>query len=148
MMTVTVENRLRRSLFILAAFIFLGTLVELWLEEHTEETIQLLPFFLCSLGIIAIAVALARPQRTTLLILRVAMALNAAGGLVGTALHLYNNFLFEQEIRPNAAASELVMSTLQGANPLLAPGILVFAALMVLIATYAHPVLGGRDKTE
>lgn len=141
MMTVVVENRIRQSLLGLAGFIFLGTLVELVLEEHTKETLQLVPFFLCALGIITILAVFWRPSRMTLRSLRVTMVLNTAGGLLGIVLHLYNNFAFEREIRPNAEIGDLLIKTLKGANPLIAPGILIFVAVMVIIATYHHPVL-------
>lgn len=144
-MSATIESRIRRSLLLLAAFIFLGTVVELVLEEHTKDTIQYLPFVLCVAGFITVLAVLRRPVRASLLALRITMVLTAAGGLLGTVLHLYNNFAFEQEIRPNAAAGDLLMATLKGANPLLAPGILAFAAIIALIATYYHPALGRRE---
>ena len=146
MIAATIESRIRRFLLILAAFIFAGTLVELWLENHTKEAIQFLPFFLCGLGIITIGAALFRPSKATFRALRVAMTLTAAGGLLGMGFHLWNNYEFEREVRPNAAVGDLILRMLKGANPLLAPGILAFAALMVIIATYYHPVLGKRAK--
>ena len=146
-MSLTVENRMRQSLLLLAAFIFPGTVVELILEDHTKETLQFLPFVLCIAGFITVVAVLLRPQKLTLLILRITMLGTAAGGLLGMLVHLVNNFEFVQEIQPNAAASELIVKTLKGANPLLAPGILAFAAIIALIATYYHPAMGGRDKS-
>ncbi len=78
--------------------------------------------------------------------MRIAMLVTVAGGVFGMAIHLYTNFTFEQDIRPNAAVGDLILSTLKGAAPLLAPGILVFAALIALIATYYHPLLGRRES--
>ena len=43
---------------------------------------------------------------------------------------------------PNAALMDAVLNGLKGASPLLAPGTLIFAALLALIATYRHPALG------
>jgi hypothetical protein len=137
---------MRVALLILAVFIFAGTLVELLLEEHTQEALQYIPFVLCGLGIAVIVAALLRPVRRTILALRRSMGVIVAGGLLGMGLHLYRNFLFEQEIRPNAAAADLLLETLQGASPLVAPGILSFAALMVLIAIYDHPALEKSGK--
>ncbi|MEP7291582.1 MAG: hypothetical protein ABI835_07345 [Chloroflexota bacterium] len=37
---------------------------------------------------------------------------------------------------------------MKGANPLLAPGILVFAAVVALLATYYHPVLRQQGTSE
>jgi len=141
-----IESRLRRFLLVLTLFIFMGTVVELVLQEHTGETLQLIPFFLCAIGGAAVLAALLRPGRSTLLALRGVMVLVAGGGMLGSVLHLVNNFAFQQEIRPNAAATDLVIETLHGANPLLAPGILIFAAVLALAATYYHPALGKRSS--
>jgi hypothetical protein len=140
-----VEGRLRRFLLLITAFIFVGTPVELVLEEHTKETLQLIPFVLCGVGLLAVVAALVRPQKATLLALRVAMLLVALGGVLGIALHLWNNFEFEREIRPNLAVGDAFINTLKGANPLLAPGILVVAALIAIAATYYHPALGRQE---
>lgn len=136
-----INSRLRRFLLGLATFILLGTIVELLLEDHYEEVLQLIPFVLCGLGVITLIAAQLRPQRTTFLALRVVMVLNAVGGGLGFVLHLVRNYIFEQEIRPNAEFADLLVKTLKGANPLFAPGILAFAALIALAATYYHPAL-------
>jgi hypothetical protein len=72
------------------------------------------------------------------------MLLIAAGGVLGMMLHVQANVGFEQEIRPSAAIGELILPTLKGASPLVAPGVMVFAALLAWAATYAHPVMGGE----
>src|SRR4051794_36201457 len=120
-MTESVEGRLRRFLLLLTIMVFLATLAELILEEHTKETLQFIPFFLCAIGLIAVIAALLRPQRKSFLALRVSMIIVALGGMTGVAIHLINNYQFEQEIRPNSALSDLIVATLKGANPLLAP---------------------------
>ena len=141
----TVESRLRRFL-LLTALVLLATLAELVLEEHTEEALQMLPFALCGAGLLAVAAAFLSPQRATLLGLRVVMLVVGIGGLVGIGVHLYNNFEFEQEIRPNASALEAFMDAIKGAAPLLAPGTLIFAALLAAAATYDHPELRERGQ--
>ncbi len=140
-----VDLRLRRFLLMLTGFIFLGTIGELVLEEHTKETLQFVPFVLCIIGFISVAAALMRPQMSTVLGLRVTMIVVALGGLVGMGIHILENFEFEQEIRPNAEVGELFINTLKGPNPLLAPGILAFAAIVALLATYYHPALASQD---
>jgi hypothetical protein len=148
MTTQALESGFRRFLLLMAALIMLAALVELVLEEHTKETLQLIPFFLCGLGLLSVGAVLARPQRRTLLALRAVMVLLALGGLLGVGLHLANNVAFEKEIRPNAAVGDLFVQGLKGANPLLAPGVLVFAALLATAATYYHPALGTRTSSE
>lgn len=144
MTAARIEGRLRRMLLVLAGLVFTATLVELVLEEHTKETLQFVPFVLCVVGLLAVISALARPGARTLLALRWTMVVVALGGMFGAFIHLRGNLLFEQEIRPNAETGELIVAMLKGAAPLLAPGILMFGALIALAATYYHPSLGKR----
>src|SRR5687768_2969676 len=99
MSSTAVEERLRRFLLIVVAFIYLGTLVELVLEEHFKELNQLIPFVLCGIGILAVLAVLFRPQRNTILVMRVIMVVAALGSLLGIYLHLTGNFAFELEMR-------------------------------------------------
>ncbi|HYP40151.1 MAG TPA: hypothetical protein VEX13_07295 [Chloroflexia bacterium] len=135
-------------MLLVAASIFVATPVELVLEGHTKDTLQLIPFVMCGVGLLTVVAALVRPQKATLLALRVAMLLVALGGVLGIGLHLLNNFAFEREVRPSAAVGDVLINTLKGANPLLAPGILVVAALVAVAATYYHPALGRQEQAE
>lgn len=138
----TILQRLRRFLLWLAAGLCVGTIVELWAAEHTEDPIQYLPFLLAGVGLVTILVVLWRPQRGALLAMRGVMVVLALGSLLGVALHIFNNIAFAQEIQPNAATGELLLAGLMGANPMLAPGILALAAILAFAATYAEPALG------
>ncbi len=69
------------------------------------------------------------------------MVIVGLGGLTGMSIHMLENFSFERDIRPNAALLDTLVATLKGAAPLLAPGVLVFAAMIALAATYYHPAL-------
>lgn len=139
-------ERLRRFLLLLSALLCVGTVIELLLTNHWEDIIQLIPFALCGLGLIAIMVVLLYPQRLTLLGLRGCMALIALGSLFGIYEHLEHNLAFELEIRPNAVVGDIFMDALAGANPLLAPGILALAAILAVAATYYHPALEYRQE--
>jgi hypothetical protein len=141
-------SRMRRFMLLLTALIFLATLTELWLVEHANEPLQFVPIILCGLGLVVVAVGLLWPQKSTLLALRVVMIFVALGGLVGIGVHLSNNLSFEQEIRPNAAAIDSLIRAFKGAAPLLAPGVLVFAALLAFVATYSHPALGRQTPDD
>jgi len=134
-------NRLRRFLLVLAGFMAMGTGVELALIQHWENAIQILPFALCGLSFLVILTVLLRPQRRTVLWLRWIMAITFVGSLFGVFEHIERNIAFALEIRPNAVMNDVVLEALGGANPLLAPGILAFTALLALAATYYHPVL-------
>lgn len=75
------------------------------------------------------------------------MAVVALGGLLGVGIHLWKNLEFELEIRPNATMGDLLIYALKGASPALAPGVMVFAGLVALVATYYHPAFGERKSS-
>lgn len=137
----TVESGYRRFLLILPIFIFIGTIVELWLQDHDQEPLQYIPFILCGVGLAAVLAALRFPNRRVLLALRVIMVIVALGSLLGVTLHLRGNFAFQLDIRPNASPGDVVMEALKGQDPLTAPGVLAIAAVLALAATYKHPAL-------
>ena len=134
-------SRLRRFLLVFTVLLFGGAVTELWLVNHKEDPVQLIPFALCALGAAAALAALVRPRRATLWLLRVCMALVVLGTLLGIYLHVEGNVAFQREIDPSAPAADLWLGALGGANPLLAPGILSVAAVLALAATYRHPAL-------
>ncbi len=144
----TIAQRLRTFLLVLAGCLCVGTAVELFLAEHTESPIQLLPFLLCGIGLLAVLAALLRPRRGTLVALRLIMGLLAAGSVFGVYEHIENNLAFELEIRPGAGLGDVWFEALKGASPLLAPGILALAAILAIAATYYHPALERRHTED
>jgi hypothetical protein len=140
--------RLRQFLLVVCALLFVGTLLELWFTNHVETLLQLIPFALCGLGLIAVVLAMLRPRRAALLALRACMGLVAAGSLYGVYEHLENNLGFHRELYPNASTGNLLMGALSGANPLLAPGILALTAALAIAATYYHPGLAKRREED
>ncbi len=146
MTTAEVLQRLRRFLLVMTVMLFGGAVVELWLVEHTEDTLQFIPFVLCGLGTLAALAALVRPRRATLWALRSSMVLVACGSLLGVYLHLDGNIGFQKEVSPNAPAGEILWGALGGGNPLLAPGILVVAAALALASTYRQATEGEDAK--
>jgi hypothetical protein len=136
-----VANRLRRFLLLLAALLCLGTLGELFLVDHMGEPLQLLPFALCGVGLVALIAVYFWPRRNTIWSLRIVMLLVALGGLLGIYEHLDGNRAFALEINQQASGSALLSSTLTGASPPLAPGVLIVTAIVAQAATYYHPAL-------
>jgi hypothetical protein len=147
MTTAEVLRRLRLFLLVLSSLLFIGTLVELWLVNHTEDAIQWLAFVLAGLGLIATLSVLVRRGRKTVLVLRACMLVVVLGSLFGIYEHVSNNIAFEREIHPNATFSQVVWKGLSGANPLLAPGTLAVAGLLALASTYKYSVTGDLDST-
>jgi hypothetical protein len=136
--------RLRRFLLVFSVLLLGGSLVELFLVEHTEDAVQLIPFALCGLGALSALAALLKPGRATMWALRVCMLLVVAGSLFGVYEHVTHNFEFQKEVNPNATTGEMVRGALGGGNPLLAPGILAAAAVLALAATYRQETMDAE----
>lgn len=139
-----VLGQLRRFLLVLSVLLFCGAIIELWLVGHTEDPIQWLAFALAGLGAIAALVGLIFPGRGIVRLLRICMAVVVVGSLFGIYEHVIGNVAFEREIHPDMTSGEAVWKGLQGANPLLAPGILAIAALLALSATYRHEITSPK----
>ena len=139
-----VLRQLRRFLLVLSALLFCGAITELWLVGHTEDKIQWLAFALAGLGAIAALVVLIFPGLATVRFLRICMAVVVLGSLYGIYEHVTGNIAFEREIHPDMPGGQAVWKGLQGANPLLAPGILAVAALLSLSATYRHEMTSPK----
>lgn len=144
MQTQTVEQRLRLFLLGLAAFLCLGTIVELVFQEHYKELLQWVPLLFCAVAFVLIALVLLRPTRATITALRVGMALGALASLVGVYEHLEQNMGFVLDIKPNTAMLDAFVESLHGAAPMLAPGLLAIIGVIAIMGTYAHPVLEKR----
>ena len=139
-----VLGRLRRFLLVLSVLLFCGAIIELWLVGHTEDPLQWLAFVLAGLGAVAALVVLIFPGRGIVRLLRICMAVVVVGSLFGIYEHVIGNVAFEREIHPDMPSGEAVWKGLQGANPLLAPGILAIAALLALSATYRHEITSPK----
>ncbi len=148
MTSAEILSRLRRFLLVFSIVMLGGAVIELWLVNHKEDWLQLIPFALSALGTAAALAALLRPRRATLWALRVCMALVAGGTLLGVYLHLDGNLGFQREIDPGAPTGDMLLNVLRGANPLLAPGVLAVAALLACAATYHHPAFSHNDNAE
>ena len=136
-------ERLRKFLLIISTGVFIMTVIELTFLSHWSESIQFLPFILCALGLITLFFAYFRPSRATITAMQWSMIMIAACSLIGFYEHMLNNFAFRLEIAANSTTWELIRATLEGANPVLAPGILTLGAVIGLAAIYKHPALGS-----
>lgn len=133
--------RIRQFLLIISAGVFIMTVTELFFLSHWTETIQLLPFALSGWGLIVLALAYFKPRARTINVLRWSMVVIGLCSLIGIYEHMANNLGFQMEIQPNATLWELITATLEGANPVLAPGILMLGAAIGWTAAYQHSAL-------
>ncbi|HIF55913.1 MAG: hypothetical protein ABGY10_08990 [bacterium] len=131
----------RRLAFYLLLFAILGTGIELIFLEHFEDPWQWAPIALLGAGLVLGAAVVLRPSRPTVRALQLLMISYVLSAGVGLYLHLKANVEFELELRPTMANTELILETLKGAIPALAPGVMVQLGLLGLLACFRHPTL-------
>jgi hypothetical protein len=141
---------LRRGLLALAALTTLGIVVELAVERHWTQPIQLVAWVALGACAVAIALVARMPSRDRVRAARaIAMAVVLCA-LLGIGAHVYANYdagpLDQRYADTWESLSEpvrwgLALTKTVGPSPPLASGALAQAALAVLLATVRHPSL-------
>jgi len=131
-----VARTLRRAVLAVLIFGSLGTLAELFLVGHYEDTWQFVPLGLLALVIVVIGAYLKRPSEPLRRVVAAVMWICIVCGLAGTWLHYNGNAEFEREMYPDRAGFELVRESLSGATPVLAPGTMTVIGLFGLVAAW------------
>jgi hypothetical protein len=128
--------------FLLATFfvVLLGTTTELFLLEHYEDKKQLIPFGVAVLGFMVGGWYALRPGEASLRAFRLLLALFVVSGLVGVFLHYRGNVEFEIERDATLGGLPLFWESMRGATPALAPGTMVFLAMIGYAATLAREI--------
>ena len=138
----------------LALYLFLfgvaGTSTELVLLEHMEDPWQWTPVVLLVAGFVSGLVVAVRPTRGSVVIFRALAVSYLPAAALGLYLHLESNIEFELEMRPSMAGMELIIESLHGAMPALAPGTMAQLGLLGLLVCFRHPrlraVVGGGSS--
>ena len=128
---------LTNLLYGLAAVMFGGTILELLAARHYQDPVQLIPFALCGVGLVAVLLAWKRPGWATVQALRGLMLVTAAATLLGMWKHIEGNIGFIREMHPATSGWPLLVGALTGRAPLLASGVLAAAATTAIAATFA-----------
>src|SRR5688500_6783427 len=113
-----------------------GTTGELLLIGHFEDSWQLVPILLLSLGTLVGVAHAFRPNVLTVRLMQLLMVLFVVSGGIGAVLHYQGNAEFELEMQPSLGGTELVKETMTGAFPVLAPGTMALLGLIGLAQTY------------
>ena len=117
---------------IVLAFLFMtiGTLLELYLLNHYENILQLIPVFSIAIALINSMFIYFRRSKASFNIFKIVLFLTSISGISGVFFHLQANYEFEQEIKPTANFWELFLESISGAFPVLAPLSMVVLALI------------------
>ncbi len=128
--------------FVLALFLAgaIGIAAELLLSEHYEDTWQVVPLALTTLGVVVLAWHGVRRGPLPLVIFRGLMLAFVASGAVGLYLHYRANTEFALESRPDLTGLPLFWKAIRGTSPpSLAPGAMSALGMLGLIWAYRHP---------
>jgi hypothetical protein len=139
-------DALRRFLLILLAVSFPGTLAELVLLGHTEDTWQFVPIVLLALGMLVVGWHWFARDRISLRALQGTMLLFVASGGLGVILHYKGNVEWELESDASMGGFALFREAMMGAVPSLAPGTMALLGALGLLYAYKHPVLMDRSR--
>lgn len=141
-------GKLRLALLGLGALSALGAIAELAMERHWDGFIQLIPWFAAGAVLLSILAVLVAPSGRTILLARIVAALVVAATLFGIYEHMDENhkagaldFRYADRWDSLSATSQWWKAATKtvGPAPVLAPGVLIEAALCVVAATWAHP---------
>ena len=108
----------------------LGTAFELLLLHHYEDVWQLIPLLLIGMSIIIFLLRLLIPSTVIVTIFKFLMISCGLSGVLGIWLHLKANMEFEKELHPHSSGLNLLLETLSGALPALAPGSMIVYAFI------------------
>jgi hypothetical protein len=110
-----------------------GTVAELLLIGHTEDSWQFVPIVLLGASLVALAACGASAHRMPVRLFRALMAGMLVSAGVGLGLHYRANAEFELEMYPDLAGWALVSKAVRGKSPpTLAPGAMALLALVGL----------------
>lgn len=120
----------------------IGTGVELYLINHYEDYLQLIPLMLIGLSLGIILTLFFERSHFVMLTAKILLLLIALSGFYGVFLHLKANFEFEKEMKATESSWNLMVESLSGALPALAPLSMVILALI----GYAYLILIQQEK--
>lgn len=132
---------IRRLLLAVLLFGMVGTVVELLLLGHTEETQQWIPLGVLGIGLVSTLILTIRPTRRAVVAFRLTMVLFVVASLAGLYFHYRGNVEFELEMYPSITGLELFHKAVTGATPALAPGTLAWFGLAGLATTWRHEAM-------
>ena len=120
--------RLKKVLVLALLFMMIGSLLELYLLDHYEDSWQLIPILSVGTTLVTLLILFLKKTKKLINLFKAVLILTALSGVYGVYLHLQSNFEFEQDMKPTAGFWQLILESLSGALPTLAPMSLVVLA--------------------
>jgi len=147
---------LRRGLVWLAVLTTVGIAVELAVERHWTQPVQLIAWGAVAIMVVALAMLLPAPTGVRVRTARILAAVVVLTSAVGIWEHVAANYdagpldfhyTGVWDNLPEVSRWWLAVTKTVGPSPPLAPGALAQAGLSVLLATIGHPALRGRTES-
>ena len=114
-------------------FVAFGLLLDLYLIQHYEDFLQLLPIAGIWSLLIIFAIGKSSYNDFISILMFCSIIVVAIIGLLGVFFHLKANFEFEKEIYANETTINLLINSLSGALPVFAPGSLLILSLLGIL---------------
>jgi len=145
---------LRKGVLGIAGLTTLGITIELAIERHWTQPVQLIAW--AAVGALAVAIVLMTwaPHRARVRVAQLLAGLVVLSSAVGVGEHVFANYdagsLDQRYAKTWDSLSEparwwLAISKTVGPSPPFAPGALAEAGLAVLLTTVGHPALASED---
>ncbi|WP_179345777.1 hypothetical protein [Winogradskyella ursingii] len=122
--------------------ITIGTVLELYLLDHYEDTLQLIPILCIGLVMLTVILLIFLKSKLIKVAFKVILLITALSGIYGGYLHLLANYEFEIEMRPTANNWELLSESLSGALPALAP----FSMIVLALIGYSYLIIINQKQ--
>lgn len=141
---------LRRGLLGLAALTVAGLCVELAVEHHWTQPMQLVAWAALAVTLLAVVLVLGTPSPGRVRLARILAIIVMLSALLGSREHIESNYESGElgqvygdrwDTLPQSTRWWLAVSKTVGPSPPVAPGALAQAGLCVLLATLRHPSL-------
>lgn len=120
----------------------LGTVSELYLLDHYEDTLQFIPILCIGLLLLIVLVMFFYRSRFLNQVFKILLMLTALSGVYGAFLHLQANYEFELEMTPTLGGWDLFIESLSGALPALAP----FSMVVLALIGYSYLILINQKQ--
>lgn len=105
---VTLEwVRVKQVIVLALLFMMIGTLLELYLLDHYEDTWQLIPILCIGAALVNLFILFFRRSQVVITLFKLVLVLTSFSGIYGVVLNLQANYEFEQDMKPTANFWEL-----------------------------------------
>jgi hypothetical protein len=119
-----------------------GTLVDLLLLAHYEDTAQLIPIGLLAVALVLAILQAVRPTALTVRALQGVMLAIVIAGLAGVGFHFNGAAEFQREIDPSQTWWQVARKVARAQSPpVLAPGAMLQLGLLGLLYAFRHPAV-------